>query len=293
MSEEETTGQSGDETPGPGFGEEAGSDGFTSEYAGDYATTGAGSGAEALRVEGISKRFGPVTALRDINLHVRAGEVLGLLGDNGAGKSTLIKIITGFHRPDSGTIIVAGEETQLRSVGHARSLGIETVYQDLALVDELPVYLNFFLSKELTLGPFLRHREMRRRASEALDEVGINIPSVSAEVRALSGGQRQAIAVARAVNTAAKVLLLDEPLAAMGATRGRPDPPPDRPAQAARRPGDHPDRAQLQPGHGRVRPGEPPAARGDHLRPSLGRHLGRRTAGTGPRRVPRGVTPRE
>jgi simple sugar transport system ATP-binding protein len=220
MSEEETTGRSGDETPAPGFGEEAGSDGFTSEYAGDYATTGAGSGAEALRVEGISKRFGPVTALRDINLHVRAGEVLGLLGDNGAGKSTLIKIITGFHRPDSGRILVAGEETQLRSVGHARSLGIETVYQDLALVDELPVYLNFFLSKELTLGPFLRHREMRRRASAALDEVGINIPSVSAEVRALSGGQRQAIAVARAVNTAAKVLLLDEPLAAMGAREG-------------------------------------------------------------------------
>ena len=174
----------------------------------------------ALRVEGISKRFGPVTALRDITLQVRPGEVLGLLGDNGAGKSTLIKIITGFHRPDSGRILIGGQEVALRSVAHARSLGIETVYQDLALVDELPVYLNFFLNKELTLGPFLRHGEMKRRAVEALTEVGINIPSVGAEVRALSGGQRQAIAVARAVNTAAKVLLLDEPLAAMGAREG-------------------------------------------------------------------------
>lgn len=177
-------------------------------------------GTEALRVENISKRFGPVTALRDINLEVKAGEVLGLLGDNGAGKSTLIKIITGFHRPDTGRIVVGGQEVSLRSVAHARSLGIETVYQDLALVDELPVYLNFFLNKELTLGGFLRHGEMKRRATEALAEVGINIPSVGAEVRALSGGQRQAIAVARAVNTAAKVLLLDEPLAAMGAREG-------------------------------------------------------------------------
>jgi ABC-type sugar transport system ATPase subunit len=177
-------------------------------------------GAEALRVEGISKRFGPVTALRDITLHVRAGEVLGLLGDNGAGKSTLIKIITGFHRPDSGAVRIGGREVSLRSVAHARSLGIETVYQDLALIDELPVYLNFFLNKELTLGPFLRHGAMRHRAAAALAEVGIDIPSVAADVRALSGGQRQAIAVARAVDTAARVLLLDEPLAAMGAREG-------------------------------------------------------------------------
>jgi simple sugar transport system ATP-binding protein len=177
-------------------------------------------GERLIELKNVTKSYGRVFAVGGIDLHVDRGEVVGLLGDNGAGKSTLIKIITGFHRPDSGRILVAGEETQLRSVGHARSLGIETVYQDLALVDELPVYLNFFLSKELTLGPFLRHREMRRRASAALDEVGINIPSVSAEVRALSGGQRQAIAVARAVNTAAKVLLLDEPLAAMGAREG-------------------------------------------------------------------------
>ena len=181
------------------------------------------AGAEALRVENISKRFGPVTALRDVTLHLRAGEVLGLLGDNGAGKSTLIKIITGFHQPDTGRIFVGGKEVSLHSVAHARGLGIETVYQDLALIDELPVYLNLYLNMELTYRPlpFLRHGEMRRRARTALAEVGIDIPSVSAEVRALSGGQRQAIAVARAVNAQSpRILLLDEPLAAMGAREG-------------------------------------------------------------------------
>ena len=146
------------------------------------ARPGPGPGTEALRVENISKRFGPVTALRDINLSVRTGEMLGLLGDNGAGKSTLIKIITGFHRPDTGRVLIGGQEVALRSVAHARSLGIETVYQDLALVDELPVYLNFFLNKELSLGPFLRRGEMKRRAAEALTEIGIDIPSVTAEV---------------------------------------------------------------------------------------------------------------
>jgi ABC-type sugar transport system ATPase subunit len=183
---------------------------------------GAAAGAEVIRVEHVAKRFGPVTALRDINLRVERGEILGLIGDNGAGKSTLIKILTGFHRPDSGRILVEGQETRLRSVAHARSLGIETVYQDLALIDGLPVYLNLHLNKELTHRPlpFLRRREMRRLAREALDSVGIEIPSVTAEVGQLSGGQRQAIAVARSVHSDAKLLLLDEPLAAMGAREG-------------------------------------------------------------------------
>src|SRR5256885_9013761 len=174
---------------------------------------------DVLRVEHIAKRFGPVTALRDINLHVRKGEILGLLGDNGAGKSTLIKILTGYHAPDEGQLSFEGEPVTLRSVVHARSLGIETVFQDLALINDLPVYLNVHLSKELTHKPlpFLRRNEMKRRAREALDEIGINIPSVTAEVGMLSGGQRQAIAVARAVHSNAKLLLLDEPLAAMGA----------------------------------------------------------------------------
>jgi simple sugar transport system ATP-binding protein len=177
---------------------------------------------EVIRAEHISKRFGPVTALRDINLSVRRGEILGLIGDNGAGKSTLIKILTGFHRPDSGRLLFEGQPVQLRSVTHARSLGIETVFQDLAMVNELPVYLNLHLNKELVHRPipFLRRREMKRRAREALDSIGINIPSVSAQVGQLSGGQRQAIAVARSVYSNAKLLLLDEPLAAMGAKEG-------------------------------------------------------------------------
>lgn len=174
---------------------------------------------EVTRAEHISKSFGPVSALTDVNLHVHRGEILGLIGDNGAGKSTLIKILTGFHQPDGGSLMFEGQPITLRSVSHARSVGIETVFQDLALVNDLPVYLNLHLNKELVYRPlpFLRRREMRRRAREALDEIGIDIPSVNAEVGMLSGGQRQAIAVARAVHSDAKLLLLDEPLAAMGA----------------------------------------------------------------------------
>jgi simple sugar transport system ATP-binding protein len=178
-----------------------------------------GVGAEVIRAEHITKSFGPVTALSDINLYVRLGEILGLIGDNGAGKSTLIKILTGFHQPDGGQLLFEGEPVVLRSVVHARSLGIETVFQDLAVINDLPVYLNLHLNKELVHKPFpfLRRREMKRRAREALDAIGINIPSVTAEVGLLSGGQRQAIAVARSVYSNAKLLLLDEPLAAMGA----------------------------------------------------------------------------
>jgi simple sugar transport system ATP-binding protein len=178
--------------------------------------------AEAIRAEGISKRFGPVTALREINLTVRRGEILGLIGDNGAGKSTLIKILTGYHQPDSGGLWVDGEPVTLRSVSHARSLGIETVFQDLAIINGLPVYLNLHLGTERVYRPFpfLKRREMQRRARECLDSIGIHIPSVTAEVGQLSGGQRQAIAVARSVYSNARILLLDEPLAAMGAREG-------------------------------------------------------------------------
>ena len=176
----------------------------------------------AIRAEHIGKRFGPVTALRDINLSVRRGEILGLIGDNGAGKSTLIKILTGYHKPDTGTISVDGEPVSLRSVSHARSLGIETVFQDLAMINGLPVYLNLHLNTERVHRPipFLRRKEMKRRARECLDSIGIDIPSVTTEVGRLSGGQRQAIAVARSVYSNARILLLDEPLAAMGAREG-------------------------------------------------------------------------
>ena len=158
-----------------------------------------------------------LTALHDVNLHLRQGEVLGLLGDNGAGKSTLIKIMCGFQLPTSGRIILNGQEVTLKSVDHARSLGIDTVYQDLALINELTVYHNMFLNRERTRFSLLSNRSMRRTAQEQLDRIGVSIPSVDSEVAKLSGGQRQAIAVARAVTSNAKVLLLDEPLAAMGA----------------------------------------------------------------------------
>jgi simple sugar transport system ATP-binding protein len=181
--------------------------------------TADGSG-DALRVEHISKRFGAVTALHDVNLHLGQGEVLGLLGDNGAGKSTLIKIMCGFQPPTSGRIVLEGQEITLKSVDHARSLGIDTVFQDLALINELTVYHNMFLNRERTRWTLLSNRSMRRTAQQELDRIGVNIPSVDAEVAKLSGGQRQAIAVARAVTSNAKVLLLDEPLAAMGAKEG-------------------------------------------------------------------------
>jgi simple sugar transport system ATP-binding protein len=177
---------------------------------------------DVLRVERISKRFGPVVALRDIDLHLREGEVLGLLGDNGAGKSTLMKIICGFEKPDDGRMLLRGEPYEPKSVDHARSLGIDTVYQDLALVDQLSVFQNMFLRRERVRRPLplLANRAMRRETRSALDEIGINIPSLNAPVARLSGGQRQAIAVARTVHSEADILLLDEPLAAMGAKEG-------------------------------------------------------------------------
>jgi simple sugar transport system ATP-binding protein len=170
-----------------------------------------------LSLRGIHKTFGGVVAIEDFTLDVRAGEIVALVGDNGAGKSTLVKILCGFHRPDSGRIVLNGQEVTLKSVDQARALGIDAVYQDLALVNQLSVYHNMFLNRERTRALLLSNKKMRRLARQYLDEMGVNIPSVEADVAALSGGQRQAIAVARSVFTNAKILLLDEPLAAMGA----------------------------------------------------------------------------
>jgi simple sugar transport system ATP-binding protein len=177
---------------------------------------------DVLRVEHIAKRFGPVTALRDVNLHLRKGEVLGLLGDNGAGKSTLIKILCGFQKQDSGSMFLHGEPYDPKSVDDSRAKGIETVYQDLALIDELSVFHNMYLRRERVHRPLplLANRQMKREARTALDEIGINIPRIDVAVARLSGGQRQAIAVARTVNSDADIILLDEPLAAMGAKEG-------------------------------------------------------------------------
>jgi ABC-type sugar transport system ATPase subunit len=173
-----------------------------------------------LRAEGISKHFGAVVALSGVDLQLRRGEVLGMVGDNGAGKSTLVKILCGFMRPDGGRIFVEGKEVTFHSVQDARAQGIETVYQDLALVPQLTVYENLFLNREITgmgrVGALSRKR-MRSLAKEYLDNINVHIPNIDAEVELLSGGQRQAIAVARATRQDAKILLLDEPLAAMGA----------------------------------------------------------------------------
>jgi simple sugar transport system ATP-binding protein len=183
------------------------------------------NGTPAIRVENLAKSFGAVTALVDVSMRLDQGECLGIVGDNGAGKSTLIKILSGFHRPDSGAVFVNGEEVTLRSVDHARSLGIDTVFQDLALVPTLSVAHNMFLNREVThgFGPirWLNNGEMRRRARKYIEDIGIRtLRSVQAEVAMLSGGQRQAIAIARSVHSGARILLLDEPLAAMGAKEG-------------------------------------------------------------------------
>ena len=173
-----------------------------------------------LEARTITKSFGQTQVLKGISLKVARGEMLGILGDNGAGKSTLMKILSGFQQQTSGELRVDGQATRLLSVDHARSFGIECVYQDLALVNSLSVYHNMFLNREIRRGwpvSILDHRAMRERAAAALDEIGVTVPSMDVEVGALSGGQRQAIAIARAVASNARILLLDEPLAAMGA----------------------------------------------------------------------------
>ena len=192
---------------------------------GDGTVSGevARSANEVLRVEHISKRYGAVTALVDVNLRLDRGEVLGLIGDNGAGKSTLLKIICGFQPPTTGKVILDGQEVSFGSVQQARAAGIDVVYQDLALIPQLTVYHNMFLNREPVRWPLLKNRVMRKLAREHLDDMGIKtLRSVNAEVASLSGGQRQAVAVARSVYSSQnmKVLLLDEPLAAMGVKEG-------------------------------------------------------------------------
>jgi ABC-type sugar transport system ATPase subunit len=180
----------------------------------------ANADADILRIEHISKSYGVVTALTDVNMRLARGEVLGLIGDNGAGKSTLLKILCGFQPPSSGQIFLEGKQIVLKSVDHARSLGIDAVYQDLALVNQLTVFQNMYLNREMIRWPLVNNRAMRREAKEHLAEMGVHIPSVNAPVAKLSGGQRQAIAVARSVFSDPKILLLDEPLAAMGVKEG-------------------------------------------------------------------------
>jgi ABC-type sugar transport system ATPase subunit len=177
-----------------------------------------------LEVQGVTKSFGPLSVLRGIDLKLYAGEVLGLVGDNGAGKSTLVKILSGLFSPDEGHILMKGNAVRFHSVEDASSHGIETVYQDLALIPQLPIYSNLFLNHEITFaGPLrlLNKRKMRELARQYLDDINVYVPTVDAEAGQLSGGQRQAVAVARATRGDAAILLLDEPLAAMGARESR------------------------------------------------------------------------
>ncbi len=145
-------------------------------------SNGSATGQDFLRAENVVKRFGAVEVLKGVDMHVKRGEVLGLIGDNGAGKSTLLKTITGFHRPDGGKLLIEGQEVNLRSVSQARSLGIQTVYQDLALVNELSVFHNMFLNGELTVGPFLNNRKMKEKTARYLEDMGVRIPSIETEV---------------------------------------------------------------------------------------------------------------
>ena len=183
------------------------------------------SGPPALQVEGMSKSYAAVRALADANLSVWPGEVVGLLGDNGAGKSTLVKCVVGRTQPDAGSVFVSGQKLHARSPEAARANGIEVVYQSLALVDSLDIAANLFLGRELTRGEgllgrigLLARRRMRAEAARVLNEFGIDLGRVSLSdpVDRLSGGQRQGIAVARAIVWGQKVVLLDEPAAALG-----------------------------------------------------------------------------
>jgi simple sugar transport system ATP-binding protein len=173
-----------------------------------------------LRAEKIKKSFGALVVLRGVDIRLRRGEVLGLVGDNGSGKSTLMKILCGFQRQDDGEVFVNEKHVDFHSVQDARNEGIEAVYQDLALVPQLTVYQNLFLNRELTrfgkIG-WLKNTSMRRLSEQYLAAIGVKVASVDALVGSLSGGQRQAIALARATRQDAEILLLDEPLAAMGA----------------------------------------------------------------------------
>ncbi len=178
-----------------------------------------------VSMRGISKRYGGVQALADVDLDIYSGEVHALVGDNAAGKSTLIKALAGAVQRDSGTIRFDGREVEVNSPRDAKALGIETVYQDLALADNLDVASNIYLGRELTLsGPlkfFLDLRKMETNARTLLSRLKINIPSIRQKVRTMSGGQRQSIAIARSVAFNAKVVILDEPTAALGVEETR------------------------------------------------------------------------
>lgn len=185
-------------------------------------------GAPVLEAYGIGKSYGAVRALAGVDLRLWPGEVLGLLGDNGAGKSTLIKSLSGVEKPDEGQVLVDGQPWSFNSALDARAAGIETVHQDLGLVDTMDVVTNLFLNREtLKRNPVLRRlgvldrKAMRREAEEVLADLRIRIPSTTAKVRDLSGGQRQAVSVGRAAAWGRHIVLMDEPTAALGVEQAK------------------------------------------------------------------------
>src|SRR5262245_1483821 len=186
------------------------------------------SEAPILTVHNLTKHFGGVTALEGVGFELHRGEVLALAGDNGAGKSTLIKAISGVHQPDEGEIVYKGERVSLRNPRHAREIGIETIYQDLALADNLDVGANIFLGREpaaplFGLIPRLDRRRMRFAARDVLAPLDVDLEEkkLGLPVRALSGGQRQAVAIGRAIFWKAELLIMDEPTAALGVPEQR------------------------------------------------------------------------
>ncbi|MEZ5767223.1 MAG: ATP-binding cassette domain-containing protein [Paracoccaceae bacterium] len=190
----------------------------------DTSTTAPGNGnAIAIGAEHVKKQFGHVTALRDASISVHRGEIVALCGDNGAGKSTFLRVLQGIHRPDAGRVIIDGKEVTMSSVRDAQGLGVDTVHQDLAMAPDLSTVENVFLGHETrrsgVLGSLgmLNKRQMTEQADAALRELSIALPSLTVPVRELSGGQRQAVAIARAVMWSSTAVLLDEPTAALAA----------------------------------------------------------------------------
>ncbi len=177
--------------------------------------------APLVEMRSISKHFGGVRALTDVHLDLFPGEVLGVLGHNGAGKSTLIKILAGAESANDGSIFVGGQEVTIADPNDARRFGIETIYQELALCGNLDAPANLFMGRELHKWGFLRQRAMKEEAEQALSRLNIRIPSPESEVRLMSGGQRQCISISRAVHFDTRILIMDEPTAALGMEESR------------------------------------------------------------------------
>jgi simple sugar transport system ATP-binding protein len=172
----------------------------------------------SIKAHNLEKSFGAVKAVQNYSVEIKQGDVVALVGDNGAGKSTVVKMLSGLYKPDAGEILVNDQLVTLRSAIDARKAGIETVLQDLALVPQRPVYLNLFLGREATKSSIqlLDHKLMCREAEKLFLELGVNIPSVKLPIGSLSGGQRQAVAIARAARWSQSLVIMDEPTAALG-----------------------------------------------------------------------------